>query len=414
MAQGGGRDSDHTGTEISLLILGLLTCGYIYFFWKRVGPPTEAFSLQMAHWFLYPFTWVPYTSIQGFDAKIQEVAKDPESLTLGLVFYVWGYVGRFWGALLIPLMGFMAFDLYRKEKIVRQYRHKYSMETMLETVSGIFPTQLGALKSRFWEKNADTGRWASPMNPYVWAVSKGLILDLQNNRTPLKLKDIRVENGLPKKPSDYDPRRYELDRDAAQKAFAMQIEAGPLKPRRNLWEYPFPIRLISAIFIAKGLGDGRCDEWLEKAARLYSVTPKGEPVLPVFDDDDIKKFLMKSVETVDVKKVLDSHAYLVPTLMSLLLFARTRGVIVSPDFIWLRPMDTVIWRALNQTGNTVAWIEASGAMAHWQAEKALALYSKKPSPILEPCVEQAINGLDILLKTKSEGWLFDVTKEKRG
>jgi len=196
----------------------------------------------------------------------------------------------------------------------------------------------------------------------------------------------------------------------------MQLEPGRLKPRKKLWIYPFPVRLLSAIFIAKGLGGkgDRSQEWLEKASSNFSVSEKGVPSMTVFDDDEISNYLKSALKFPDVKNVLDSHAYLMPTMMALLLFGRRRGVLIGADFLWIRPMDTTLWRTLNQTGNTVAWVEAAGVMAHWQAEMAAGQYAKKPTPLIDPCVEQALVGLDLLLTNEEEEWLFDVSKNKRG
>lgn len=419
----GGQGESHTGNEIAYVLLGLIVCVTIYFAWKRVGPPIEAFSLRLESAMLAPVALLPdipplkfsHETVVSIRQRMIEMSEHPADLNLTVMDRSWHYVSHFYVLLIIPVMLYFTLRLYRLEKVVRTYRTKYSMESLLGTMSRIFPTQRSAVVSRYWDRPADKGRWASPMHPYVFAVSRGLIVD-REARKALTLKDIRVENGHPIKPADYDPRRYEIDKKKALQVFASQLELGRLRPRKNLWAYPFPLRVLSAIFIAKGLGGkgDRSDEWLKKAAANFSVSKNGTPSLSVFDEADISDYLKKMSSVPDVRNVLNSHAYLMPTMMSLLLFARRRGVLIGADFLWLRPMDTTLWRSLNQTGNTVAWVEAAGVMAHWQAEMAAAQYAKKPTPLIDPAVDQAVVGLEILLKGEEEGWLFDLEKNKRG
>ncbi len=420
--RGSNPSADQSGNELAWILL-IITFSVIgYFFWKRIGPPVESASLEVASLFLWPvyfFHWLTFlpptwTSVPEAIPKISELSSHPDRLSLPLVFFVWNYVGKFYAVLFLPFMMAATWKLSKDEKVVRKFRNKYTAEKLLGTMAEIFPTQTNALKTRMWTRKDDTGRWAAPMNPYVWAVSKGIIKDVTTNR-PLKISDIRVERGHPIKPADYEAKNYDIDAEKAKEVFASQLSPGKLVPRKNLWLYPFPIRLLMAIFIAKGLGGkgDRSQEWLDKASRMYSVSADGIPSLSPFDQAAIEDFLKGAVKHPDVKRILETHAHLVPTMMSLLLFARQRGVLVCPEFLWFRGMDTVIWRALNQTGNTVAWVEASGAMAHWQAEIAVSQYAKKPVALHEPRVEKAVEGLRYSLMSEEEGWLYDISKDKR-
>ena len=412
--QAGGGESHHSN-EVGFLILALLLGGMGYMFWSRIGGQVESVSIAVARWFLFPFLWVPDTKIlQVFDV-LPRFSANPSRLSIPTTLEIWSYVCRFWSAVLIPVMGWMFFDLYKREKIVRKFRRTHGMESLLEDMSKIFPTQQAALKSRYWEKDSVSGRWSSPVHPYIWAVGKKCIRDLDADGH-IDLKSLRIENGFPLKPSSYDPRRYALDRDNALMAFSGQLDLVPSpSPRRDLVSYPFPVRLLVCVFMMKGVG-GKGDEsmaLLDKAATLFEVR-KNEPVLPAFDEEKINKAIGELAKHPDVKNVLDTHAFMVPTMIGLLQFARRKGVLVSPNFIWLRPMHTVLWRALNQVGNTVAWIESAGAMAHFQAEEALAIVRGKPSPIFEPKVEEAVRGLELFLMDENENWISDPSRNKRG
>lgn len=416
--QGRGGDS-HSSVldvpEVALLLAVLLVGAGVWFVWSKIGSNVERSALLLARAFLVPFLWIPGTDVGKNYATLPFLAARPALLTLHITSVVWNYVGRFWDALLLPAMAFMAADLWKKERLVSSWRHKYTMESLLEEQAKIFPTQSNALKSRFWEKDSVTGRWSAPAHPYVWAVAKGIISDLDNGGKPVAYSSLRIESGHPIKEGGYDPRRYGVNREAALKAFSQQLSVGSFGPRRDLSRYPFPLRLLTAVFIVKGIGgkgSSVADDWLSEAARSFEVK-NGIPQMPVFRDGEIRKALADGAKHPDVRYILESHAYMVPTMMSLLQFARGKGVLIGPDFLWLRPMDTVLWRALNQTGNTVAWIEAAGAMAHWQAETALSQLAGRPSPLLDPTVDSAVDGLEAFLKDETEGWIHDLAKNKR-
>ena len=88
--------------------------------------------------------------------------------------------------------------------------------------------------------------------------------------------------------------------------------------------------------------------------------------------------------------------------------ARKKGVLACPQFLFLRPIDRVLWYALNQCGGRTAWIEAAAAWSHWQAEK------KSGRAIPEPQIARAVAALEKNLA--EQGWLTDtppVSPEKK-
>lgn len=98
-----------------------------------------------------------------------------------------------------------------------------------------------------------------------------------------------------------------------------------------------------------------------------------------------------------MKNVAIHAAYVNPFMMALLEYARTRGVLSTAYFGWIKAFDRTLWYALNQTGRTVASIEAVGALSHHAAEVAMG------KALEEVYTDIAIEG--VRQEMIREGWL---------
>lgn len=100
------------------------------------------------------------------------------------------------------------------------------------------------------------------------------------------------------------------------------------------------------------------------------------------------------------EEVLAKHGYWTGTfIMSLLMFARKRGVVPCSNFAWIRYYDRSVWYAMSQTGGRAAYMEGAGTWSHFYAEE----YAVNPLDIQIPYVEIAIEG--IKNEMRIEGWI---------
>lgn len=86
-----------------------------------------------------------------------------------------------------------------------------------------------------------------------------------------------------------------------------------------------------------------------------------------------------------------------PWLMSLLEWARRRGVFQSCAFGWTRAFDRSLWHALNQAGRGAAAAEAAGAWSHYHVEEATG------KALSIPFLGLAMEGFEAELR--ENGWL---------
>ncbi|MCP5421249.1 MAG: hypothetical protein H6969_12295 [Gammaproteobacteria bacterium] len=90
---------------------------------------------------------------------------------------------------------------------------------------------------------------------------------------------------------------------------------------------------------------------------------------------------------VQAEPLIRQHTYTQTVLLRLLEEARQGGVLPPALFNWLKGVDRPLWYALSSLGRRVAFAEALGALAHYQAERAAG------SALPPPCVEAAVAAL---------------------
>ena len=102
--------------------------------------------------------------------------------------------------------------------------------------------------------------------------------------------------------------------------------------------------------------------------------------------------LKKHYNTKEIQKVVQSHAYMLTVMATMLERSREDGVQASADFLWLKPIDRRLWYTLNTVGRQTPFVEVGGIFAHWVAEK------EAGKKLVVPMVEEATNAVELALK----------------
>jgi len=179
-----------------------------------------------------------------------------------------------------------------------------------------------------------------------------------------------------------------IDQEVAAKVFTRQ-----LGPRWQGWDkLPKHYQAIGAVLALKGARKrDAADALLNEIALAWN--PKGGLQLPLPLKSKIQQLLRDPKVGGEAAKVMAGHAFAVPGMFRLILWARERGgVLASATFVWLRAHDRTLWYALNNAGRRTFTAEAAGAVAHYFAEKFL----RRPLSI--PKVQGAVNSLAEYIK----------------
>lgn len=208
------------------------------------------------------------------------------------------------------------------------------------------------------KQKLDEGPWAMSLSPMRFCKKHDLL-------------DIEEKNG-----------KYNatLRRGAAYRLLTLQL--GP--KWYGAERLPPYLKALFAIFAAKINGDKKSAEDLLDQLAISSTKKE-------FNFTGVEELMRKYQNSKKVVKIVSLHGYITTVLASMLVGARSAGVLATSEFLWLKPIDRRMWYMLNSVGRQTAVAEISGAFAHWLAEKKLGL------PLMMPMVEEAVRGLELAL-----------------
>ena len=323
---------------------------------------------------------------------------DPASLSWETMQKVLHYTGswiRWPFALLLVLFGVAATFMGRVGGLVR----RFNMESLLRNNAESFPCLrpvVGRGKYLLSPESYDSGPWKIARTPAQFALENELLLNEQGK--PFSPEQA-LKNGLPSTElSAWGNAR--LDEKKALAVLTEQLG----KPFEG-YEGLSPCRRTLAVaFLAYANGDKKgCVSMLDMVSSSYNEID-GNVDCPVLTDTAFEKRLKKAwarhKDVLSEKNMASHAAYELPWFMALLYRARQKGVLASSQFLWLRPMDRLLWYALNQCGGRAAWAEGFAAWAHYTAEE------QEGKALTEPHVAPAVASLKEALS--AQGWLTEI------
>lgn len=250
----------------------------------------------------------------------------------------------------------------------RIYRRTYTMQDLAKLEKDNWPQINPVIGLDLINQDIDKGPWAMAMTPMQFCKRYQILQEVR----PLR------KEGMARK--DWDKIEVILKRGDANKIFALQLG--------QLWKgvdhLPPHTRALFAIFAARINADS------EVAVKIIAqLSASSTTKLNLAGVDDL---IAKHLNTKLVQKIVNSHAYVMTVMASMLEGARDDGVQASADFLWIKPIDRKLWYTLNTVGRQTPFIEVAGIFAHWIAEKEAA------RKLLVPMVEEATHALEIALK----------------
>jgi len=237
-------------------------------------------------------------------------------------------------------------------------RHVYDNKSLRLAEQDNWPQIKPILGVDLIKQKLDEGPWAISLSPMRFCKKHNLL-------------DVEEKHG-----------KYTaiLRRGAAYRLLSLQL--GPKwYGAENLPPY---LKALFAVFAAKINGDKKsADNLLDQIA----ISSKGKE----FNFAGVEELMHKYLNSKKVVNIVSLHGYVTTVLASMLVGARSAGVLATAEFLWLKPIDRRMWYMLNSVGRQTAVAEISGAFAHWLAEKKLGL------PLMAPMVEEAVHGLELAL-----------------
>ncbi len=297
---------------------------------------------------------------------VEQALKKPASLTLNDVVIIGSAVGDVIRYPFVLILVILAFVVYFGST-TRIFRRIYSMKDLAELERPNWPQISPVIGLDLVKTDIDTGPWAMAMTPMQFCKRNDLLLEVRPERV----------QGMAR--SDWDRINVVLKRGQANRIFIMQLG--------TLWQGPNKLRPYERALFAAFAARHNSDSNGSKLLLQLAATCRGK-----MDFSGADELLKKHYNTKTIQKIVQSHAYTLTVMASMLEHARDDGVQASSDFLWLKPLDRRLWYVLNTVGRQTPFIEVAGIFAHWVAEK------EAEKRLVVPMVEEATNAVESALK----------------
>ncbi|MCP4020540.1 MAG: hypothetical protein GY729_01740 [Desulfobacteraceae bacterium] len=380
---------------------------FLIFLYNKNTGPINAWIIYIVQLHLKAFSYLP--GAPGADADLLLRSLDqcsPKDFTFAQVMSQISFVGGYLRWMVMPfLAGLFLVLLFSKKcmSVTDYYKTRHTLKTLLKSQVKEFPCMapVANRKKSLLDEPLDKGRWRAARHPVQFAAAHRL---LTYKNLSIDNKHLIRQNGLVNEDSyllkDNNHRHIRLCTSKTRELFALQL-GRPFKGFQSLKNHHTG---LAAAFMAFGCGKkDQAQQLLDQMSLSFK-----EPAAPAsefkMDITGAKKIINQYKNHPEFKTFTGKHqAFINVWMVSLLEFARQKGVLTCPQFIWLRPMDRSLWYALNQTGGQTAWVEAAGVFAHFQAEETLG------RNIPFPQMETAIQGFSAILE--SAGWLPSTSQQ---
>lgn len=339
------------------------------FFFALIGIIWYVFRVQIA-WFILKLKFFEIAFMSIFTAKAVPITNYLSTLqdsaaNLNILGTVLTEVGRFFRYPVLVILITLATILLLTHPTMR-FKRAHDMKSLYEQEKYNWPQIMPVSSFNLVKEPITKGPWAMSMTPMEFAKKNKLIVEERTKVIGLgQTQSIAIH----------------LARSQAYQVFSMQLDSNfysveRLKPH---------VRALFAVFAARVNQQEAVARKILDQLAVSSVTGH-------LDYTGVDEAIKKYQSLPSIKKVTDSHAYVITMMASMLEAARQDGVVASADFLWLKIIDRPMWYMLNGIGRQTAYVEVGGAVAHWLAEK------KIGRKISTPMVEEAVKALEIALK----------------
>lgn len=260
------------------------------------------------------------------------------------------YARWFW---MVPVFGIIIFNLFKGNKMAA-YRRKLTPETLAKSEMKVWPEITPIVGLNLNKGDITKGPWAAAKTEREFVNTEGILLP----------------DGS-------------LDKAKARGVFVKQLG----RRWRGPWALPIYARAIYAICALNICGDRK--EALRLARSIATEHGPGETgSIKNVDFTWVNDVLSKVHGNEILKRIHERHAYERTVLATMLQVARADGVLAASLFVWLRPVDRVLWYVLDGVGRYTFFPECAGVLCHWLFEKTIG------EKTIVPMVDISVGGLE--------------------
>lgn len=400
--RGSGGQGDHM-TDFFIAIVAFLAL-YIMvgIFYQRNAGPINHVLLEFNRAQLYALAHLPGSiGDETAYAYVELGKKDPWEYNWSQMTGLFAYVGRYIRWIVVPILGLLVWwGFLSKHKVSDHYRRLFDMAALVKNNVKDYPCMapIANRKRSILEEPYNEGPWRTPRTSIQFVAENKLLLNKKGN--PIAAKFLVDKNGFANLKSkllvDNNNKGLTLDKEKAKEVFMQHV--GP--KFTGFDDLPDYVKGLIAAFMAIGAGDKEAGFELLDQMSVTFVEPENEGNPFKIDISGADELIEEHKANEDLFYYTNHHtAYLHPYMMALLEdhAKKLAGVLASSRYIWLRPVNHLLFNVLNQMGGREPWSEGAGAWSHYEAE------NMARQRLLEPEVTNSVIGLEEkLIRT---GWL---------
>jgi intracellular multiplication protein IcmP len=347
------------------ILMLVLIFGVEYFYSHNIALCNAAI-MAVNKVLLYPFTWIPGSNAQkivdGFHWN------EPERYDWNKMVLLTSISGEYWRWPISLILFYWAWIGFSRSSIESVYQRSFSMRTLMQNNIKAFPCMAPVARRDILKMPLHEGPWRLAQSPLQFAHDRRLILDGNDEIVSSSL----LINPKTKMANEFSPlllpggnEGVHLDKKKAIEILSEQVG----DEFEGIDKLPDHIKGLAAAFMAFGMGDKAAgQQMLDQLSLSYTDNEQGN--MTGLNTKGAEALLEKYSNAPGVATATQYHmAYISTWLVSLLIFARKKGVLACSQFIWLRPADRQMFYALNQVGGRRPWAETIGPWVHYTYEE---------------------------------------------
>ena len=415
---------DDNSLQIIIAVVSIFVTVFILF--NIYHENIYTFFMHIAYSELYPWSYV-FERAALVRQRIGIVS--PSELTFGDIISLLNFSGRFYAMCLLPFVIIIMFKDWRTsvcDTFVRKLGRDSLLKNNVKTMACLAP--IVNWRGSLLDEPYDSGPWKTPQQPIQFAVAHGLLVDQDGNPIPADL--ILNEDNLadPQSPVLSGKPKAHFNREKAHEVFCRQF--GPLF--RGFHDMPAYLQKLALAFLLFGLDQkDKAQQLLDEMNRSLvwpSMVERKKFHLgwPPFKNCKVnvgysmnlslglsQKKIDQLLETKSVQRaILPHNKYTYLVILALYRFARSKGVLPTSQFLWLRPVNRTLHYLLNNFGRRTVWIECAGPWTHFLAEDQL----QKAEPgfrgdSLDTDAKQVLEAVNAAeVAAYEEGWIISLAE----
>lgn len=349
---------------LTLIIIGIsVGC---YFFYEYNMALCNSIAMGFNRAMLYPFSFVSGSNARKLIEQFNW--NYPLSYNWDSMMALTAISGSYWRWVFLPFFLFMAYVSFTTKDVKSIYQRSLSMRALLQNNIQAFPCIAPVARRDILSLPMGNGPWAAARSPLQFSAENNIIIDHKGEVVPIKWlieSETKLSNDKSPLLARGGNKGIRLHKERTEELFVKQLG----KPYVSVEALPDHIKGLAAAFMAFGCGDKDSGQkMLDHMSLSYEDDEKGNPKR--LNINGAHELLSKYAHNTKMLQATSHHnSYICTWLSALLVFARTKGVLASSQFIWLRPVDRVMFYTLNQVGGRRPWAEAIGPWNHYVYEE---------------------------------------------